>query len=126
MKHLTIIASILLISSYSIAMEPSLEMTLSRKKAFYKLPSITLYNKLNHYDITTENTAIVPGESKKITLQPKDRPGLTVFIDILKTEKITLEFDELLPNNVCFTQKHNCIDVTYNGELRGSYECKEK
>jgi hypothetical protein len=125
MKRLTIIMSnILLISSYLITMELSPEMTLSRKEAFYKLPHITLHNKLEHYDITTENTVITPRKSQKITLQPSDRPELTVFIDILKTEKLTLEFGELLPNNVCFTKKQNCIDVTYNGELRGSYECK--
>ncbi|HEX4068573.1 MAG TPA: hypothetical protein VHX42_00590 [Candidatus Babeliales bacterium] len=125
MKRPTMLANILLLSSYSVAMEHSLEIKLSRKNAFCKIPFVTLQNKLAHHDIATINDVLQPGDSKKIKLQPSnDSLKLTVFIEFLKTGELTLEFGEALPNNICFTQKQNCIDVTYNGELRGSYECK--
>jgi hypothetical protein len=129
MKHFTIIASsVLLISSYIFTAEKypqngKLSPKPALKKDNRRSPSITLHNKLHHYDITTPNTVIIPGESKKIYLNAGENLELAVFVDALDHE-LTLEFEAPLPKNVYFTKKSDCIEVAYDDRCLGRYAYK--
>jgi hypothetical protein len=95
---------------------------LARQKAFRKenqKPSIMLHNKSN-YDITTENAVINPGESKKVHLP--ENLELKLFLGA-SNDDLTLQLKDPLPRNVCFTEKSDLIELTYDGECIKSYIC---
>lgn len=120
MKHVTIImSSILLISSYALSTEYPHHKKLSRKSTFKS--SIILLNQLEHYDIATEDVIINPGESKRIYL-PEDL-NLKILIHAFH-DPLTLNFQNTLPQNICFTEKSDLIEMTYDGRCIKSYICK--
>ncbi len=123
MKHLIITSSMILISSYALSSEYPRQGELVRKPAFRKnshKPSIVLHNKSN-YDITTKNSVINPGESQKIQLS--ENLELKLFLGA-SNDDLTLQLKDPLPHNVCFTEKSDLIELTYDGECIKSYICK--
>ena len=114
----------ILINSYLFTAEYPRQGKISRKPAFKKETpkslSIMLHNQSN-YDISTESLVIIPGESKKIQLP--ENLELTVFVNALDNA-LTLKFKNPLPQNVCFTEKSDLVELTYDKDCIKKYICK--